>query len=82
MLILFNLLLPFLFINERVRIIRHIRSISKTFNATPVLIAGCSANSVRETLELIKEAQEAGADYDLVFPPNYWAGAMNKPVLK
>jgi dihydrodipicolinate synthase/N-acetylneuraminate lyase len=46
--------------------------------STPVpVIAGCSAQSVRETVELCKEAREAGATYALVLPPGYYRGLMD-----
>lgn len=67
---------------ERTQVIAHIRSVAAQFKKSPVIIAGCSANSVRETVEYSVEAKGAGADYALVLPPNYWAGAMSKPVLK
>lgn len=67
---------------ERSQIICHVRTTARNFNAELVIIAGCSANSVRETLEYIGEAQIAGADYALVLPPNYWSAAMSKSVLK
>jgi dihydrodipicolinate synthase/N-acetylneuraminate lyase len=41
------------------------------------LIAGCSAMSVRETVELCKEAKEAGATHALVLPPGYYRGLMD-----
>lgn len=37
-----------------------------------VVIAGCGAQSTRETIQLCQEAQEAGADYALVLSPSYW----------
>lgn len=40
------------------------------------LIAGCGAESVRETIELCSEAQQAGATHALVLPPGYYAGLM------
>lgn len=36
------------------------------------IIAGCGAQSVRETVELCQEAYAAGADYALVLPPSYY----------
>jgi 4-hydroxy-2-oxoglutarate aldolase len=37
-----------------------------------VIIAGCGAQSTRETLQLCREAKEAGAHYALVLSPSYW----------
>ncbi|KAI9925482.1 hypothetical protein ASPWEDRAFT_113821 [Aspergillus wentii DTO 134E9] len=67
--------------DERAKIIRHVRDIAKEYPET-VIIAGCSANSARETLLYINEAKDAGADYALVLPPSYWSAAMSKPVLR
>ena len=45
---------------------------------TPVpIVAGCSAQSVRETVELCREAKEAGATHVLVLPPGYYRGLMD-----
>lgn len=67
---------------ERGLIIRHIRTLINETGSSASIIAGCSANSVRQTVELIQEAASAGADFALVLPPNYWAAAMSKPVIK
>ncbi|KAL3423993.1 dihydrodipicolinate synthetase [Phlyctema vagabunda] len=37
------------------------------------VIVGCGTQSVRETIELCKEAASAGGDYALVLPPSYYA---------
>jgi 4-hydroxy-2-oxoglutarate aldolase len=67
---------------ERSEIIHQMRATAKQVHVTPVIIAGCSANSVRETLQHIGEAHKASADYALVLPPNYWSAAMSKSVIK
>jgi dihydrodipicolinate synthase/N-acetylneuraminate lyase len=41
------------------------------------IIAGCSAASVRETLELCREAKDAGATHALVLPPGYYRGILD-----
>lgn len=41
------------------------------------LIAGCSAQSVRETIQLCVEASESGASFALVLPPSYYAGLLD-----
>ncbi|SPQ18508.1 78e4a651-753f-45e8-ad04-eba5cc2da1cd [Thermothielavioides terrestris] len=47
----------------------------ETDSHSPVpIIAGCSAQSVRETLELCREARDAGATHALVLPPAYYRG--------
>ncbi|KAI1455422.1 aldolase [Annulohypoxylon moriforme] len=47
-----------------------------------VIIAGCGAQSTRETIQLCQEAQESGADYALVLSPSYWVGAMQPPTIQ
>lgn len=38
-----------------------------------VIVAGGGAQSTRESIQLCKEAKEAGADYALVLSPSYWS---------
>lgn len=40
------------------------------------IIAGCGAQSVRETVEMCAEAKENGATHVLVLPPGYYAGLL------
>jgi 4-hydroxy-2-oxoglutarate aldolase len=72
--------------DERSEIIRLARRIidksSNINNKSATIIAGCSAPSIRETLQLITEAKKAGANYALVLPPSYYSSAMTKPVIK
>ncbi|KAH8593362.1 hypothetical protein B0O99DRAFT_515605 [Bisporella sp. PMI_857] len=42
------------------------------FAHLPILV-GCGAQSVRETIQLCREAQAAGGDYALILPPSYYA---------
>ncbi|KAK0624782.1 hypothetical protein B0T17DRAFT_252566 [Bombardia bombarda] len=42
------------------------------------IIAGCGAQSVKETIELCQDAKEAGATHALVLPPGYYAGIITK----
>lgn len=67
---------------ERQIIIRAVRSEldSSGFKGL-ALIVGCDAPSKIVTLKLIREAKDAGGDFALILPPNYWAGAMTKPTL-
>lgn len=48
------------------------------------IIAGTGAGSTRETIQLSKEAAEAGADYVIVITPGYFAMALatNRTALK
>ncbi|KAM0713422.1 hypothetical protein Q7P37_010384 [Cladosporium fusiforme] len=67
---------------ERETIITHVRRVLLDSGYRCTIIAGCSANSVRETLEYTAEAKAAGADFSLVLPPNYWAAAMSPATIK
>jgi 4-hydroxy-2-oxoglutarate aldolase len=66
---------------ERSEVIRHARRTIREQGKEATIIAGCSANSVRETLMYIDEATQAGAQYALVLPPNYWSATMTKDVI-
>lgn len=67
---------------ERAEMIRAARRIADQRKKSTVIIAGCSAPSVRETLLFIEEAKQAGADYALVLPPSFWPAVMTKPVIR
>lgn len=41
------------------------------------IVAGISAQSTAETIQLSKEAAEAGAGWGLLLPPSYWAKALS-----
>jgi L-threo-3-deoxy-hexylosonate aldolase len=70
---------------ERIILIQAARKTLDTAGFTHVpLIVGTGAGSTRETLQLTKEAAEAGADYAIVIASGYFAGAWgsNKAALK
>ncbi|KAJ5902653.1 hypothetical protein N7495_003181 [Penicillium taxi] len=46
------------------------------------LMAGVGSHSTKQTLELIQDAAEAGANYVLVLPPAYFGKATNMNVVK
>ncbi|KAK0632761.1 hypothetical protein B0T14DRAFT_416414 [Immersiella caudata] len=48
---------------------------------TVPVIAGCAAQSVRETVELCQESRDAGATHALVLPPGYYAGIISKDAI-
>jgi 2-keto-3-deoxy-L-rhamnonate aldolase len=54
---------------ERTEIIQHVRKIADERQLETALIAGCSANSVRETLSTIAAAEDAGANLPLCCRP-------------
>lgn len=69
--------------DERVTVIKAIRLALKEagFPDLP-LVAGCSAQSTRETVKLIRDAAEAGADYALVLVPSYYKGLFEPSTIK
>lgn len=40
------------------------------------IVAGTGASSTRESIQLCKDAADAGADYVMVIPPGYYAGPL------
>ena len=70
---------------ERVILIKATREALDDAGFTDVpIIIGTGAGSTRETVQLSKEAAEAGADHVIVIAPGYFAGvlASNKKALK
>lgn len=68
--------------DEKIEAIRHAKSVIAESGSDAVVVAGCSAHSVKETLSLIDDAVGAGAEYALTLVPSYWPGAMTKPVIE
>lgn len=68
--------------SERVDVIKCMRSAldGAGFGNVPV-IAGCSAQSVRESVMLCHEAAQAGASYALNLPPCYYRPSMTPEVI-
>ncbi|KAI1814432.1 hypothetical protein GGS20DRAFT_412600 [Poronia punctata] len=46
------------------------------------VIVGCGAQSTRETIQLAKEAAEAGGSHILVLPPAYYGGLLTTDLIK
>jgi 4-hydroxy-2-oxoglutarate aldolase len=71
--------------SERVSLIKATREAldDAGYHDMPI-IAGTGAGSTRETIQLSKEAAEAGADYVIVITPGYFASALatNRTALK
>jgi len=62
---------------ERTTLIRSARKVLDAAGHLQVpIIAGTGAGSTRETIELTKEAAEAGADYAIVIASGYFAGVL------
>ncbi|KAG8894773.1 hypothetical protein FRC00_008482 [Tulasnella sp. 408] len=69
--------------SERVLLIRTARQAldAAGFSHAPI-IAGTGVGSTRKTIELTRQAAEAGADYAIVIASGYYAGALDYPALK
>lgn len=61
---------------ERVAIIRVARDTMIHEGSSLPLIAGCGAQSTRDTTQLCVEAGRAGATHALVLPPSYYGGLL------
>ena len=57
---------------ERQLVLRTARKAIDDSGSKAILIAGCSQESVRGTLNLIQQAKESGAEYAMVLPPSYF----------
>lgn len=71
--------------SDRVALITAAREALNDAGLTDVpIIAGTGTGSTRETVQLSREAAEAGADYVIVIAPGYFAGVLagNKKALK
>lgn len=49
------------------------KALNESGHAHMPIIVGCGSQSTRETIQLCREAWEAGGDYALVLPPSYYA---------
>ncbi|KAG8977760.1 hypothetical protein FRB90_008712 [Tulasnella sp. 427] len=69
--------------SERVLLIKTARQAldAAGFRDAPI-IAGTGVGSTRKTIELTRQAAEAGADYAIVIASGYYAGALDYPALK
>jgi 4-hydroxy-2-oxoglutarate aldolase len=71
--------------SERIQLIHSARKALDAAGHTSVpIIAGTGAGSTRETIELCKEAAQAGADYSIVITSGYFSGVLanSKSALK
>ncbi|EAU88513.1 dihydrodipicolinate synthetase [Coprinopsis cinerea okayama7 len=71
--------------DERITLIRTARKVLDEAGFVDVpIIAGTGAASTRETVQLTRQAAEAGADYAIVIASGYFAGALatNRQALK
>ncbi|KAJ0293327.1 hypothetical protein CBS470a_001929 [Colletotrichum nupharicola] len=71
---------PHLSADERTQLIKTARSSLDEGGLQHVpIVAGIGAPSTRETIELAKKAEAAGADYAMVLPPGYYGGQLGSP---
>ncbi|KAJ1309811.1 hypothetical protein OPQ81_006576 [Rhizoctonia solani] len=67
---------------ERVILIRAAReALDSIGQTTTPIIAGTGIGSTKGTIELTRQAAEAGADYSIVIASGYYAGALNSEAL-
>jgi 4-hydroxy-2-oxoglutarate aldolase len=65
---------PHLLHSERMEVIATASKILKEHGRSDaVIIAGCGAQSTRETVMLCEEAKQSGADFALILSPSYWS---------
>ncbi|ORX58976.1 dihydrodipicolinate synthetase family protein [Hesseltinella vesiculosa] len=62
---------------ERIQVVRQAKAYIAKHDPSLTLIAGTGAGSVRNTLQLTKEAAAAGAEYAMILPPCYYRGSMD-----
>jgi len=68
--------------DERVQLIKAARQVLDEAHLNVPIIVGTGAGSTRQTIALTRQAAEAGADYSIVIPSGYFAGALDYPSLK
>ncbi|KAK4049102.1 hypothetical protein OIO90_005572 [Microbotryomycetes sp. JL221] len=68
--------------SERKTLIETARQVIDDNKFQVQLIAGTGGNSTRDTIELTKDAADAGADSAMVITPGYFAGALSSKALK
>jgi hypothetical protein len=73
---------PLLTHEERNAVTKTVFSVREQMNTRTALVVGCSAQSVRETLQMCKDAAANGGEFALVLPPSYWAAASTPAVIE
>jgi 4-hydroxy-2-oxoglutarate aldolase len=68
--------------SERLNITSKIINAVKQSSHNVPIIVGTGANSTRETIQLCVESAKVGAEFVMVIPPGYYAGALDKTALK
>ncbi|RAL66852.1 hypothetical protein DID88_007634 [Monilinia fructigena] len=57
------------------------KALDKAGASSMPIIVGCGTQSVKETVELCREAKESGGDYAIVLPPSYYASLLNPQLI-
>lgn len=69
--------------SERLTLIKSARRVLDEAGFTHVpIVAGTGSGTTRKTIELTKQAADAGADYAIVITSGYYAGALDPAALK
>lgn len=68
--------------DERAEVISTTHDVLSEMGLALPIIAGCGAQSTRQTLEYCHQAAAQGADFALVLPPAYYPGRMDERALK
>jgi dihydrodipicolinate synthase/N-acetylneuraminate lyase len=67
---------------EKIAVLKNIRKAVTDLGVPDYpIVAGVSGQSTRESIELTKDAAEAGASFGLLLPPSFWAKAVTEEVL-
>ncbi|CDS09139.1 hypothetical protein LRAMOSA10499 [Lichtheimia ramosa] len=67
---------------ERRQVIAKGAELVKIYDSSIKVLAGASAGSARHTIELTKQAADAGAEYVLVLPPSYYRGNVDSEAIE
>lgn len=67
---------------ERRQVIAKGAELVKKYDSSIKVLAGASAGSARHTIELTKQAADAGAEYVLVLPPSYYRGNVDSEAIE
>ncbi|KAI9004844.1 hypothetical protein CLU79DRAFT_724065 [Phycomyces nitens] len=66
---------------ERITLVQEGKKLIAKYNPALTLIAGTSAASARQTIQLAKDAASAGAKYALILPPSFYRGNITSEAL-
>ncbi|KAF2493936.1 dihydrodipicolinate synthase [Lophium mytilinum] len=68
---------------EKIAVLKNIRKAVADLGVPDYpIVAGVSGQSTNESIQLTKDAAEAGASFGLLLPPSFWAKAVTEDVLR